>query len=173
MKYGIIVNGRVTEPVSVPDQLPNWADSPITFLLKLFPGKTGWVLVSDDAVPGTIANNDGTFETVVPPAPQKPTPTLSSTGFMDVAIAGIAAANNSGQGAAEARFQEIIEAARDYSNPGNEITSKRVRYVHSRYIKAVTYDKNVVAGMLILFRSASVGNITAGEAAGIIAAWPT
>lgn len=72
MKYGIIVNGRVTEPVKIPDQLPSWAADDADFLEKMFPGKTGWVVVPDDAVPGTLANGDGTYTTPVPPPPPRP-----------------------------------------------------------------------------------------------------
>lgn len=61
MKYGIIVSGRVTEPVTIPDPLPEWASTPAEFLSKLYPDKSGWVEVPGDAVPGTIANGDGTF----------------------------------------------------------------------------------------------------------------
>lgn len=52
MKYGIVVNGRVTEPVEIPNPLPVWAADVTAFLAKMFPGKTGWVAVSEDAVPG-------------------------------------------------------------------------------------------------------------------------
>lgn len=61
MKYGIIVNGRVTEPVTIPSPLPSWAGNDSEFLAKMFPGKNGWISVPDDAVPGTIANDDGTY----------------------------------------------------------------------------------------------------------------
>jgi len=95
---------------------------------------------------------------------------LSATGFMDSAIAGIRDANSSTQAAAEARFQEIIEGAKNFSGSGE--TAKRVRYVHERYAKATTFNKAVVTGMLALFRAAGVASLTADEEAGILAAWP-
>lgn len=67
MRYGIVVNGKVTEPVDIPSPLPAWAPSVLDFLAKIYPGKTGWKLVSDTAVPGTIDNGDGTFTNPVEP----------------------------------------------------------------------------------------------------------
>jgi hypothetical protein len=61
MKYGIIVNQRVTEPVSIPDPLPAWAEDVDAFLATMFPGYSGWVEVPDYAVPGTPTNPDGSF----------------------------------------------------------------------------------------------------------------
>ena len=78
MKYGIVVNGRVTEPVNIPSPLPSWAASATAFLATMFPGKTGWVVIPDDAVPGTIDNGDGTYTNPAAPvaAPVKNTETL-------------------------------------------------------------------------------------------------
>jgi hypothetical protein len=74
MKYGITVAGKVTEPVNIPSPLPSWAQGDvIKFLEKMFPGKTGWKQVNDDAVPGTTDNGDGTF-TNPPQAPAPPVP---------------------------------------------------------------------------------------------------
>lgn len=76
MKYGIIVNGRVTEPVSIPDTLSSWAQSPEAFLARMFPGRSGWVIVSEDAVPGTLSNSDGIFTN--PPPAETTTPEKTS-----------------------------------------------------------------------------------------------
>lgn len=103
------------------------------------------------------------------PAPRGP-PGLSKTSFMDAAISGIKTANTSTQGAAEARFQEIIEAAKNFA--GTTETSKRVRYIHERYAGAGTFNKNVVTGMLAFFKAAGVATLTSGEEAAILAAWP-
>lgn len=56
MKYGIIVDGRVTEPVTVP---PTRESDPLVWLGVQFPGYSGWVPVSDDAVPGATYNGPG------------------------------------------------------------------------------------------------------------------
>jgi hypothetical protein len=108
-------------------------------------------------------------EVTHPDRPRAPV-TLSATGFMDSAIAGLRAANSSTQAAAEARFQEIIEGAKNFAGTGE--TAKRVRYVHERYAKATTFNKSVVTGMLALFRAAGVASLTADEETGILTAWP-
>ena len=95
---------------------------------------------------------------------------LSKTAFMDAAIAGIKAANSSTQGAAEARFQEIIEAAKNFV--GITEQAQRVRYVHERYVGASNFNKSVVTGMLAFFKFAGVASLTSAEEAGILAAWP-
>lgn len=61
MKYGIVVNHRVTEPVSIPDPLPTWARDVAAFLATMFPGYSGWVRVPEYAVPGTPTIPDGSF----------------------------------------------------------------------------------------------------------------
>ena len=66
MKYGIIVNSRVTEPVTIPTA---GASDPLAWLEKQFPGFTGWVLVSDDAVPGATYNGTGSSTNPEIPAP--------------------------------------------------------------------------------------------------------
>lgn len=70
MKYGIIVNQRVTEPVTIPEPLPAWASNVAAFLATMFPGYSGWVEVPDYAVPGTPTNPDGSF----PPLEEDETP---------------------------------------------------------------------------------------------------
>ena len=52
MKYGIVVNGRVTEPVSVPNPLPPWAQNDAQWLAKQFPTLVGqtWVQVDRKSV---------------------------------------------------------------------------------------------------------------------------
>lgn len=173
MKYAIIVAGKVTEPVAIPTAHEG---NPLSWLAKQFPTLNGsWVLVSDDAVPGATYKGPGSSTNPSIPTPVS-TPValvLSATGFMDVAIAGLKAANSSTQAAAEARFNDIIDAAEVFLDGGalTEI-AKQVRYVWKRYSKATAYNKAVVAGMLALFRTAAVANITAGEQAGILAAWP-
>lgn len=170
MKFGIIVSGRVTEPVTIPAAREGDA---LAWLAVQFPGKTGWVQVSDDAVPGATYNGSGSSTNPSVPA-RAPAPlVLSATGFMDVAIAGIKAANSSTQAAAEARFNDIIDAAETFlENSVLTERAKRVRYVWKRYSKATTYNKAVVTGMLALFKAADVASITADEEAGILAAWP-
>ena len=64
MKYGIIVSGKVTEPVTVP---PSKEGNPSAWLAVQFPGYSGWVLVSDDAVPGATYNGPGSSTN--PPLP--------------------------------------------------------------------------------------------------------
>lgn len=105
-----------------------------------------------------------------PPAAARPL-TLSATGFMDVAIAGLKAANASTQAAAEARFFNILDAARTFTN-ADAIVQSRVRYAHERYGKATTFNKSVVTVMLELFKSAGVAALTGGEESGILSAWP-
>lgn len=112
-----------------------------------------------------------TTETEYPDPPKEPL-VLSATRFMDTAIAGLKTANNSTQAAAEARFIDIIEVAKNFTDVANVERAKRVRYVHERYTKATTFNKAVVTGMLALFRAAGVASITAGEESGILAAWP-
>lgn len=58
MKYGIPVNGKVTEPVCIP---PNKEGDPLAWLACQFPTLCGatWTLVSDDAVPGATYNSPG------------------------------------------------------------------------------------------------------------------
>jgi hypothetical protein len=128
MKFGIIVNGRVTEPVTIPAQHEAAAAA---WLAKQFPTLVGWFVVHDDAVPGTIDHGDGRFKNPEPPN-TKAAVLLSATAFMDVAIAGLKAANNSTQAAAEARFSDIIDAAEMFL-PGGVLTetAKRIRYVWS------------------------------------------
>lgn len=117
---------------------------------------------------------DGSIlQTIDRPDPPTSPLVLSATAFMDVAIAGLRTANNSTQAAAEARFNDIIDAAETFLEGGALTeTANRVRYVRKRYDKATTYNKAVVAEMLTLFRSAGVASITQGEANAIIAAWP-
>ena len=118
-----------------------------------------------------IVYQDGQIvDTIQTPDASKVPLVLSATGFMDSAIAGLRVANGSTQSAAEARFQEIIEAAKNFA--GSTEIAKRVRYVHERYAKATTFNKSVVTGMLALFEAAGVASITASEEAGILAAWP-
>lgn len=112
------------------------------------------------------------IDTIVTPDPPKGPVVLSTTGFMDAAITGVRGANSSSQAAAEARFIDIIEAARSFTDAGNVERAKRVRYVYERYARATTFNKAVVAGMLALFRVAGVASLTPGEEAGISAAWP-
>ena len=115
---------------------------------------------------------NGTTQTINhPDAPKSPI-VLSATGFMDASIAGLKAANSSTQAAAEARFIDIIEAAKTFTDAGNVERAKRVRYVHERYTKASTFNKAVVTGMLALFKAAGVASLTAGEEAAILTAWP-
>lgn len=104
------------------------------------------------------------------PAPTKKPLTLSKTAFMDAAISGIKTANTSTQGAAEARFQEIIEAAKNFA--GTTETANRVRYIHERYAGAGTFNKSVVTGMLAFFKAAGVASLTGAEETAILAAWP-
>lgn len=145
--------------------------------VSCFPNEGEPQVIAGDPVLGDIVRittNKGAviYERYSPP-PSAPTPrpvVLSATGFMDSAIQGIRAANSSTQAAAEARFQEIIEAAKNFA--GATEVAKRVRYVHERYAKATTFNRAVVGGMLALFRAAGVASITAGEEAGILAAWP-
>lgn len=119
-----------------------------------------------------IYNSDGQIVgTVNHPDPPAVPIILSATGFMDAAITGLRVANSSTQGAAEARFQEIIEGAKNFA--GTSEVAKRVRYIHERYAKATTFNKSVVTGMLAMFRAAGVASLTANEEAGILAAWPT
>jgi hypothetical protein len=94
---------------------------------------------------------------------------LSKTEFMDTVIAGLVTTGLT-QGAAEARFQEIIEAAATY--PGNTELARRVRYAEGRYWQASRFDKNIVAGMLTLLVAGNVAGITAAERTAILAAWP-
>jgi hypothetical protein len=79
MKYGIIVNGRVTEPVFIPRA--NESD-PLAWLAKQFPTLTdaAWVEVPDCAVPGTKKNEDGTF--TEPPAVEAPAAPQSSSALI-------------------------------------------------------------------------------------------
>ena len=127
-----------------------------------------------DIVQITTPNGTTIYERYTPPPPPSaPRPfALSATGFMDTAIAGLRVANASNQAAAEARFIEIIEAARSFTDAGNVERAKRVRYVYERYQKATTFNKAVVAGMLALFRVAGVASLTTGEESAILAAWP-
>lgn len=102
------------------------------------------------------------------PPPSGPA-VLSATAFMDMAIAGLRALGLS-QGAAEARFQEIVEAAKNRA--GTAEIDRRVRYAAERYAKADKFNKAVVANMLTLFVTANVASITAGERTAILDAWP-
>lgn len=73
MRYGIIVNGKVTEPTDIPAVLPPWAADDIAFLEKVYhPKKTGWQLVSNDAVPGAVFNSPGNSTNPPEPAPPPP-----------------------------------------------------------------------------------------------------
>ena len=125
-----------------------------------------------DLVRITTSSGAVIYERFTPaPSPPGTRPlVLSATGFMDAAIVGIRTANSSTQSAAEARFQEIIEGAKNFA--GSTEIAKRIRYVHERYAKATTFNKAVVVGMLALFRAAGVASITVNEENGIIAAWP-
>lgn len=73
-KYGITVAGRLTEVCSIPNPLPSWAPDAEAFLEKMFPGKSGWQAVPDNAVNGTIDHGDGNFET--PEITQRSSPVI-------------------------------------------------------------------------------------------------
>lgn len=67
MKYAIIVNGKVTEPVCIP---PSREGDPLAWLaqqMHSFPGP--WTLVSEDAVPGATFNSPGSSTNPPSPAP--------------------------------------------------------------------------------------------------------
>jgi hypothetical protein len=98
---------------------------------------------------------------------------LSATGFMDHVAAAFVSLGLT-QAAAEARFQEIMEAARDFTAAGGVTaeTAKRVRLAHERYTKAGTYEKSKVDQLCALFVAAGVGSMTAGERNAITDKWP-
>lgn len=76
MKYGIIVDGKVTEPTDIP---PQGESDPVAWLTRYrFAGD--WVLVPDCAVPGTKKNEDGTFTD--PPAVEAPAAPQSNTALI-------------------------------------------------------------------------------------------
>jgi hypothetical protein len=149
---------------------------PITVRVGVLPRVHGSALFTRGETQALVVATLGTardgqiIDTVVTDDPPAVPRILSATGFMDTAIAGIRAANSSTQAAAEARFQEIIEGAKNYA--GTSEIAKRIRYVHERYAKAATFNRAVVAGMLALFRAAGVASLTTDEEAGIINAWP-
>lgn len=81
-RYGITVNGRVTEVCDTPSPLPAWAQDDAAFLEKMFPGKTGWKAVPNDAVNGTVDNGDGTFTNPgLPPLPTPRPPSITRPRF--------------------------------------------------------------------------------------------
>ena len=118
---------------------------------------------------GAMDNGNGTATNPTVQAPATTYATLSATAFMDVAIAGLATTGLSA-GAATARFQEIVEAAKNFV--GTNETALRVRYAHERYAKADKFNRDVVSALLSLFASPSVAIATAQERTAILAAWP-
>lgn len=82
MRYGIIVDSKVTEPTDVPVQ---GSADPITWLIKhRFPGV--WVRVSDDAVPGAVYNGNGSSTNPAEPQPQPQSKVKSQAEFESWAI---------------------------------------------------------------------------------------
>lgn len=67
MKYGITVNGRLTEVTSIPSPLPFGA-TPEEFLDIVMPGKTGWKEVPETSVNGTLDDGNGGYTDPVTPA---------------------------------------------------------------------------------------------------------
>lgn len=68
MRYGIISNGRVTEPTDIP---PGGVGDPVAWCNK-YRWIASWVSVSDDAVPGATYNSPGSSTN--PPDPPAPAP---------------------------------------------------------------------------------------------------
>ena len=126
MKYGIIIDGKVTEPVFIPR-----ADEsdPIAWLGRQFPTLSGpWERVSEGAVPGAIYNGPGSSTNEQVDVNSTPA-SLSKTEFQDHAV------NRLGGGLdGMARFMEIMDATRDSA-------SAAVRFAFARYEAAQSFEK--------------------------------
>lgn len=142
MKYGIPVNGRVTEPVCIP---PSKEADPLAWLAKQFPGYSGWVPVSEDCVPGATYNGPGDSTNPPMPAPPVVPATLSKTAFMDLCETAFG-----GGTTGRARFGKIIKACA-------ASTDDEVRFVYERYQGALTFDKTKVFGFFTLLINKGVG----------------
>jgi hypothetical protein len=115
-----------------------------------------------------VFTNSVLVEEIDLPEPPAVPAALSKTQFIDTAIAGIVSTGLT-QGAAEARFQEIIEAAKNFA--GTTEQARRVRYAYERYAAATAFDKTLVGGLLSLFVAAGVASMTGAERTAILAAW--
>lgn len=118
---------------------------------------------------GATDNGNGTATNPSVPTPATVYATLSATSFMDIAIAGLVTTGLTA-GAATARFQEIVEGAKNFA--GATETALRVRYAHERYAKADKFNREVVSALLSLFASPGVSIATAQERTAILSAWP-
>lgn len=76
MKYGIIVNGKVTEPTEIPAQ---GHGDPVAWLER-YRFKGEWVEVPNHSVPGTKKNENGTF--TAPPSVEATAAPQSNTALI-------------------------------------------------------------------------------------------
>lgn len=165
MKYGIIVGGRVTEPVFIPRI--NEAD-PESWLALQFPTLSGWVPVSEDAVPGTIANGDGTFSN---PTNTKQTPVVFDSadwkGYAYGVLGAIAApAGNELEqlAAGMRRYGAILKVARASTDEGTIAAL-------DQYDDATNYRKDKVV-IFLGFLNADNKIVTDAEFEAIVGSWP-
>lgn len=156
MKYGIPVNGKVTEPVTIPQSKEG---NPLAWLAVQFPGYSGWQPVADDCVPGATYNGPG--DTINPQIVLAKGPlTLSSTAFQDVCETGLG-----GNATGRARFGAIIKAMA--ASADNEVIA-----VNKRFEKSITFDKQKTAAMLTLLIAKGIASLTTQERTSILDAWP-
>lgn len=169
MKFGRLDGGKwldVAEAASVEEIQKRFAPA---LVAQWNAAGVGFSQCPANAEHGDIGNGDGTVTKPPIATPPARAAVLSATSFMDVAIAGLLSLGGT-QAQAVARFQEIVEAARDFNDPNDVVLSRQVRYAHNRYSKADTFNKAVVSQLLLIFTDALI--CTTQERTAILAVWP-
>ena len=172
MKYGIIVNGRVTEATEIPDPLPAWANDTQSFLDKVFPNlaDAAWIQIPDDVVSGATDDGDGSYTNPVESTQPTQPVTFDSADFQEYAygILGTLAVPNGTTDqkmiAGITRYGEILLAGRASVNPATVAAFEQ-------YNRAVSFKKEKVQIFLGILNADSE-IVTDDELEAIIGYWP-